>query len=88
MKAVRPEAVISAAVTSDPSIAERDHLQDWRTWVDNGFLDALCPIVTGGDAAKIATLLSEIAPYAGGRPVWVPVTTTTAGFARFANRVP
>lgn len=88
VKAVRPDAIVSAAVTSDPAIAERDHLQDWRTWVDNGFLDALCPIVGGGDAAKVAAQLSEIAAYAGGRPVWVPVTTTPAGFARIANRVP
>jgi uncharacterized lipoprotein YddW (UPF0748 family) len=88
VKAVRPEAIVSAAVTWDPAIAERDHLQDWRTWVDNGFLDALCPIVAAGDAAKIEAQLAEIAPFAGGRPVWVPVTTTNGGFSRFANRIP
>lgn len=88
VKAVRPDAIVSAAVTSDPSVAARDHLQDWRTWVDNGFLDALCPIVAAGDAAKVDAQLSEMAAYAGGRPVWVPVTTTPAGFARIANRVP
>ena len=88
VKAVRPEAIVSAAITSDPAIAERDHLQDWRTWVDNGFLDALCPIVAAGDAAKVAAQLSEMAAFAAGRPVWVPVTTPPAGFARIANRVP
>jgi uncharacterized lipoprotein YddW (UPF0748 family) len=87
VKAVRPDAIVSAAVTSDPSVAEHDHLQDWRTWVDNGFLDALCPIVATGDAARLDAQLSEIAAFASGRPVWVPVTTTPA-FARIANRVP
>jgi|SRR5438105_3146899 len=88
VKAVRPAAIVSAAVTSDPSIAERDHLQDWRTWVDNNFLDALSPIVAGNDAAKIAAQVSEIAAFAAGRPVWVPITNPLAALARVANRVP
>jgi uncharacterized lipoprotein YddW (UPF0748 family) len=75
-------------VTSDPSIAERDHLQDWRTWVDNNFLDALCPIVAANDAAKAAAQVSEIAAFAAGRPVWVPITNPFAALARVANRVP
>jgi uncharacterized lipoprotein YddW (UPF0748 family) len=83
-----PTAIVSAAVTSDPSIAERDHLQDWRTWVDNDFLDALCPIVAGGDATKVAAQVDQVAAFAAGRPVWVPVTNPAAGLARLANRVP
>jgi|SRR5437762_1373711 len=88
VKAARPEAIVSAAVTSDASIAERDHLQDWRTWVDNDFLDALCPIVAGNDATKVAAQVSEIVLFAAGRPVWVPITNPLAALARVANRVP
>src|SRR6266550_1862166 len=81
VKAMRPAAIVSAAVTSDPSIAERDHLQDWRTWVDNNFLDALCPIVAGNDATKVAAQVSEVATFAAGRPVWIPITNPLTALA-------
>lgn len=41
IKSVRPQVVVSAAVNGDPDAALRDHLQDWRTWLDNGFVDAV-----------------------------------------------
>jgi uncharacterized lipoprotein YddW (UPF0748 family) len=36
--------VVSASVAPDVDTALRETLQDWRTWLDNGFLDALCPM--------------------------------------------
>lgn len=41
VKSVNPEAVVSAGVTPGAERALSDHLQDWRTWFDNGFVDAL-----------------------------------------------
>ncbi len=41
VKAVRPDAVISVAVTRDPMAALRDNLQDWRSWMDQGLVDAV-----------------------------------------------
>jgi uncharacterized lipoprotein YddW (UPF0748 family) len=72
-KSVRPAVIVSAAVTSDVASAERDNLQDWRTWVENGFIDALCPMVTGADATQIATQLAEVQAFAAGRPFWVGI---------------
>jgi uncharacterized lipoprotein YddW (UPF0748 family) len=43
-KAVRPGIVVSASVVSDVVRAARDGFQDWRTWLDNGFVDALRPV--------------------------------------------
>jgi uncharacterized lipoprotein YddW (UPF0748 family) len=40
-KAVRPAVVVSAAVVSDTTLAATQSFQDWRTWMDNGFVDAL-----------------------------------------------
>lgn len=40
-KSVRAQVLISAGVTSDAAAALHDHLQDWRTWLDNGFVDAI-----------------------------------------------
>lgn len=38
---VRPQAVISAAAVPGAATALERHLQDWQTWSDNGFVDAL-----------------------------------------------
>jgi uncharacterized lipoprotein YddW (UPF0748 family) len=48
----RPAAVISADIVPGAELALSTHLQDWRTWVDNQFVDAL-----GGRAARAATTL-------------------------------
>ena len=72
-RAMRPAAVVSAAVVSDVSVAERDHLQDWRTWVENGFIDALCPMLTGVDAAQVTAQLAQLQAIAAGRPFWAGI---------------
>ena len=41
VKAVKPDAVVSAVVGSDPSKSLSEHLQDWATWIDNRFVDAV-----------------------------------------------
>ena len=41
VKAVRPETIVSAVVGSDPLAALSDYLQDWPTWLDNRFIDAV-----------------------------------------------
>jgi uncharacterized lipoprotein YddW (UPF0748 family) len=72
-KSLRPAVVVSAAVTADPGSAERDNLQDWRTWAANGFIDALCPMVTGTDVGQVASQLSQLQTLAAGRPFWVGI---------------
>jgi uncharacterized lipoprotein YddW (UPF0748 family) len=69
-KSVRPAAIVSVAVTSDVESAERDNLQDWRTWAANEFIDALCPMVTGAD---VTAQLSQLRALAAGRPFWVGI---------------
>jgi uncharacterized lipoprotein YddW (UPF0748 family) len=70
VKSIRPSAIVSAAVASDAESAERDNLQDWRTWAANEFIDALCPMVTGAD---VATQLSQLRALAAGRPFWAGI---------------
>jgi uncharacterized lipoprotein YddW (UPF0748 family) len=69
-KAVRPGIVVSAAVIPDPALAAREAFQDWRTWLDNGFIDALCPV---WDAlqAQSAAIIANVRALAGSKPVWV-----------------
>jgi uncharacterized lipoprotein YddW (UPF0748 family) len=40
VRSVRPQAMVTVNV-GDPETAERDGFQDWRTWLDNGFVDAV-----------------------------------------------
>ena len=73
VKDARPTALVSAAVTSDAAGAARENLQDWRTWLENGFLDALCPMASGSDARQIAAQLAQVHALAGGKPVWAGI---------------
>jgi len=73
VKAARPTALVSAAVTSDTAVAARDNLQDWRTWLENGFLDALCPMASGADATQVAAQIAQVHALAGSRPVWAGI---------------
>ena len=41
VKAVRPDTIVSAVVGSDPLASLSDDLQDWPTWLDNRFIDAV-----------------------------------------------
>jgi uncharacterized lipoprotein YddW (UPF0748 family) len=70
VKSVRPGTTVSVAVTGDAESAEREHLQDWRTWAANEFIDALCPMVTGAD---VTGQLSHIRELAAGRPFWAGI---------------
>jgi uncharacterized lipoprotein YddW (UPF0748 family) len=48
VKSVRPDTIVSAVVGSDPLAALSEYLQDWPTWLDNRFIDAVT--VEGADA--------------------------------------
>ena len=41
VKAVRPNAVVSVGIANDAETALRSNLQDWRSWMDQGFVDAV-----------------------------------------------
>ena len=69
-KAVRPGIVVSAAVIADPLLAARDAFQDWRTWLDNGFIDALCPVWDAPEAQS-AAMIADVRALAGSKPVWI-----------------
>ena len=69
-KAIRPGIVVSAAVIADLQSAARDAFQDWRTWLDNGFIDALCPVWDAPDAQS-AAIIADVRALAGSKPVWI-----------------
>lgn len=44
VREARPGAMVSADVTPDAATALREHLQDWRHWLDRGIVDAVASI--------------------------------------------
>jgi uncharacterized lipoprotein YddW (UPF0748 family) len=73
VKEARPTAIVSAAVTADAVGGGTENLQDWRTWLENGFLDALCPMSSGTDSVQMSAQLAQVHALAGDRPVWAGI---------------
>lgn len=73
VKAVKPAAVVSVAVVPDPHEAATRRLQDWRTWVDGGLVDVICPMVYTTDAALFAAQVAAARQIAGPHPVWAGI---------------
>jgi uncharacterized lipoprotein YddW (UPF0748 family) len=57
----RPGLVLSAAVLADTVSAQRDHAQDWRTWIRDGLLDRVFVMCY---APEVQTVLSQMLAYA------------------------
>ena len=70
---LRPGTLVSAAVVPDAAAAVRDNMQDWRTWLDNGFVDALCPMAYTPDPQVFAEQITAVRALAGFRPVWAGI---------------
>jgi uncharacterized lipoprotein YddW (UPF0748 family) len=65
--------VVSAAVLPDVNAALSEKLQDWRTWVDSGFLDALCPMAYTTDADVFEAQIAAVRALAAFKPVWAGI---------------
>ncbi len=73
VKRSRPSAVVTAAVVPDVAEAYSDRLQDWRTWLESGILDAVCPMAYTTDAATFAQQIAGARAVAGSRSVWAGI---------------
>ncbi|MGH9349498.1 MAG: glycoside hydrolase family 10 protein [Vicinamibacterales bacterium] len=73
VKAARPGTLVSAAVVPEVEAAQRDKLQDWRTWIEHGFIDALCPMAYTPEPSAFAAQIAEVRALAAGRPVWAGI---------------
>jgi uncharacterized lipoprotein YddW (UPF0748 family) len=69
----RPNAIFSAAVVPDPEEASRQRLQDWRTWLDGGFLDVICPMAYTSDPQLFAEQIEIANDAAGPSRVWAGI---------------
>jgi uncharacterized lipoprotein YddW (UPF0748 family) len=73
VKAVRPEAIVSAAVIPDAQQAFDERLQDWRGWLDQSLLDVLVPMAYTAESDLFQRQITAAKGYAGSRPVWAGI---------------
>ncbi len=69
VKAVKPWIVVSAAVFADSKDAFSARGQDWKTWLRNGYLDAVVPMAYGASTPLVAAQIRDavVAAHAAGR---------------------
>lgn len=59
VRAIKPWAVVSAAVFADSQDALNARGQDWKTWLQKGYLDAVIPMAYGASTAKVAAQIAD-----------------------------
>jgi len=80
---VRSDLILSAAVTGNQSVAFEQKLQDWRTWMRQGLLHAVCPMAYVVDTRSFRNQViearrcgSEVQVWAGIGAWQLPVEST------------
>jgi uncharacterized lipoprotein YddW (UPF0748 family) len=73
VKARRDGVIVSAAVVPDPVDAATRRLQDWGTWLRQGFLDVVCPMAYATDRAGFTAQVTQVREVAGARAVWAGI---------------
>ena len=101
MKAIRPKALLSAAVwftcqktariTFPTSQGYYDYFQDSHRWLSQGSLDAIAPMIYGPtfneDLAKWKLLADDHVAAQGKRQVWLGIGADMVRFSAIADRI-
>ncbi len=69
----RPDALLSAAVAPDVEDAYARRLQDWRTWLESGLIDAVCPMAYTPETPLFAQQIASARGLAGTRSLWAGI---------------
>jgi uncharacterized lipoprotein YddW (UPF0748 family) len=67
---LRPDVRITAAVFPGLDSARRDRFQDWGTWVERGWVDAVAPMSYTANPATYREQIRDAVRTAGGGRVW------------------
>lgn len=60
IKSIKPDVQLSAVIFPDLEEAQTQKLQGWKTWVDNGYIDILTPIILGSSPELINSLSTDL----------------------------
>lgn len=90
IKAIKPWVIVSAAVFADSFDACTTRGQDWKTWLQRGYLDAVLPMAYGASTPLVSSQIADAVAVAraSGRYVYaglgawhIPATSTVAKIA-------
>jgi uncharacterized lipoprotein YddW (UPF0748 family) len=73
VKQRRPATLLSAAVFPDAKEAAARRFQDWGFWVENKWLDVVCPMAYTQDAGVFDAQITSARQVAGLGPVWAGI---------------
>ena len=73
IRTAKPATTISAAVAPDAGDAFAHRLQDWKTWLDQGLVDVICPMAYTTDVGVFASQIAAAREIAGQRLVWAGI---------------
>ena len=68
-----PEAVFSAALIPEEDDALNHQFQDWRTWLDSGLLDVVCPRAYTQNADLFEKQIAAVRKIATSSKVWAGI---------------
>jgi uncharacterized lipoprotein YddW (UPF0748 family) len=70
---VRPNALISSAVSPDAQDAFDERLQDWRGWLAGHLVDAVAPMAYTQESGRFAEQIAAARDIAGGHAIWAGI---------------
>jgi uncharacterized lipoprotein YddW (UPF0748 family) len=73
VKAARPGTLVSVAAAPDMREALSRKMQDWGAWLNQGIVDALCPMAYTQEPARFAEQIAAAREAAGSRAVWAGI---------------
>ena len=68
-----PEAVFSAALVPEENKALNHQFQDWRTWLDSGLLEVVCPTAYTQSADLFEKQIAAVRKIATSSKVWAGI---------------
>jgi uncharacterized lipoprotein YddW (UPF0748 family) len=73
IRAVRPDAIVSATVLPDPEQASAVWFQDWRGWLGRSLIDVVSPVASTADPSSFATEVASVRQITGRHPMWAGI---------------
>lgn len=55
IREVKDDVIISADIVPNIEYAKATYMQDWKTWVERGYVDLLCPMIYTGSTEIVRT---------------------------------
>lgn len=70
VKKAKPHLVISAAVFANDEDAARSRFQDWKLWLERGWLDVVCPMAYTASTETFRKQMTAAIQHSAGKEVW------------------